>query len=303
MLREDYITLCQTHHLPVFFQPWWLDLLCSNWQVAASKQKGIVVAVWIFSFEKKWGFSLIRNPLLSPYLGPYFLFENIDKGAALADLLKQIPKTDFFHVACHPSIDKTDFFLKNGFIAEEKITYRIHLNGKTEEEIFKKIKDSRRSLIRKGEKNLIISSNLDNLSTLLSLHRETYTRKGLPYSFSSEKLALIISESMVHRQGTLLYIDQNDARGFSFCPYDQQTMYLLLTAIDELRKHPAIMSYLVWENIRKAHQMGLSTFDFEGSKDDGIATFFRSFGGEKTTYYSFSRTNSWLWKLKQKWLH
>ncbi|MBS1776057.1 MAG: GNAT family N-acetyltransferase [Bacteroidetes bacterium] len=302
MRREDYIILCQTHPLPVFFQPWWLDLLGSNWQVVASKQQDKVVAVWVFSLERKWGFSLIRNPLLSPYLGPYFLFEDIDKGAALADLLKQIPQTDFFQVACHPSIVEADFFHKNGFIVEEKITYRIQLNGKTEEEIFKKIKDSRRSLIRKSEKLLTTSSNLDNISSLLSLHHETYTRKGLPYPFSSEKLALIISESTDQRQGTFLYIDQNDARGFSFCPYDQQTMYLLLTAIDELRKHPAIMSWLVWENIRKAHQMGLSVFDFEGSKDAGIATFFRSFGGEKIPYFSFSRTNSWLWNLKQKWL-
>ncbi len=45
--------------------------------------------------------------------------------------------------------------------------------------------------------------------------------------------------------------------------------------------------------------MGLRTFDFEGSMDEGVERFFRTFGGERALYMVLHKNDSLLWKVKQ----
>src|SRR5687767_10201316 len=60
--------------LPVFFQPWWLDIVSKHWDVALADNGGVITGVWPFSTDKKLGLKLVRNPQLTPYLGPVFFY-------------------------------------------------------------------------------------------------------------------------------------------------------------------------------------------------------------------------------------
>ena len=43
--KEKYAAFCTSENLPIFMQPWWLNIVANrNWSVALVKEKGRVVA-------------------------------------------------------------------------------------------------------------------------------------------------------------------------------------------------------------------------------------------------------------------
>ena len=59
------------------------------------------------------------------------------------------------------------------------------------------------------------------------------------------------------------------------------------------------MSLLLWQMIREAKRRGSTTFDLEGSMDEGVEKFFRNFGGDRALYIVLMKNKSLIWKLKQ----
>ncbi len=299
--RETYRALCKPHYLPIFFQPLWLDEAANGWDVAMVFEGEKLLAVWLYVLEKKWGVKIIRNPQLTPYLGPFFLEKIADENAVFEKLWKQLPKWDVFSVHCFPEMNIRDFLSKKGFVCRERTTFIISLE-QTEEALFKKIKDSRRSLIRQAEKALSISENECVPEVFLKMLQDTFYRKNKKLPYPHSFLKKLLNKTLKAKQGNLFTATDENVQAAIFTPFDPQKMYLLLSAFSKLNAHPGAVSLLIWEAIKTAKEMGLVQFDFEGSMEPGIATFFRSFGGEKQTYADCFCNRSLLWKWKMKWL-
>src|SRR5579871_4976046 len=63
-----------SEQLPLFLQHWWLDKVCADWNIAIVHNGDMVAGVWPYQIEKKAGVNIIRNPFLTPYLGPHIFF-------------------------------------------------------------------------------------------------------------------------------------------------------------------------------------------------------------------------------------
>ena len=73
--KELYIKICQqTKGVPVFEKPWWLDAVCAQWDVVIAKKGAQLTGAWPYPVEKKLGVTLLRTPMLTPYLGPLVFF-------------------------------------------------------------------------------------------------------------------------------------------------------------------------------------------------------------------------------------
>ena len=46
--KSDYNIFCNQHELPIFYQPWWLDVVSKNWDVVVYKKSN-----QIFGNEKQ----------------------------------------------------------------------------------------------------------------------------------------------------------------------------------------------------------------------------------------------------------
>jgi hypothetical protein len=299
--KERYTELTSKYSLPVFFQPWWLDAVSKNWDVAIAERKGKPVAVWPYTIEKKMGVRILRNPSFTPYLGPCALQDSWLEKTVLEELWSKLPAWDVCDVMLLPGLNLKTFFEEQGFSCREKTTYILDLD-KTEQELFKNIKDSRRSIIRKAEKELTVNKGVDGTDRFYEFHKMTYQLKNVKYPFRKKLFKGLIGETTGHNQGAVLSAKTNFPHAFAFTPYDKESMYLLLTAKDAIKSHTGAASLLVWEAIKEAKRLGLRRFDFEGSSDAGIATFFRSFGGEKYSYLHCWQNKSALWKLKSRLL-
>jgi hypothetical protein len=77
-----------------------------------------------------------------------------------------------------------------------------------------------------------------------------------------------------------------------FIVHDEQTAYYLLGGYDAQDRHHGAGALAVVEAIKFAQDLGLKTFDFEGSVMPAIERYFRGFGGLFTSYYTVNR--AWL---------
>lgn len=294
--------------LPVFFQPWWLDIVSKHWDIALVHDDEVISGVWPFSIDKKPGLKLIRNPLLTPYLGPLFFYpEHLTaeqkatfEQSTFQQLWQQIPNWDSFDLEAHLSFTNRELFSQKRFEITDHITYEIDLQ-QPEEKLFAAFHTNHRNLIKQAAQHNKILEGEESLPKLLVLHKETFIRKKKSYPFHAGMIKNLVSESIKFESGDLFAAmdEQNNITACIFTVWDRDKMYLLLSTVDLEQAHPGAVRLLIWHAIKAARAKGLKIFDFEGSMDPGIEAFFRRFGGERKTYLCASRNKSLLWKMKK----
>lgn len=297
--------------LPVFFRPWWLDIVCSgSWELALSlDEQGKIQAVFPYQVELKWGLRLLRTPALTPYLGPIVLAaQGMSDGPdrweleeqQLAVLLSQLPPASYIQFPAVPGFNQFLPLLHQGFSNTNRLTYRIDLR-QSEEEILARMQKRRRRYIRNAETGLRITDGMPYLQQFFSMHRRTFEKKKQPYRYSPAFLHRLMDTAMAQQASRFWAIVQEDDTplGMLWVVYDGQCMYQLLSTFSEGSGNPAAVSLLTWHAITEARKMGLAFFDFEGSIDPGIEQFFRKFGGDRHGFMVFEKTTSPLWKLKK----
>lgn len=307
--KAKYLSLTELHkRLPVFFQPWWLDAVSNTWDIALVELQGTVVGVFPYQVEQKIGLTILRNPPLTPYLGPFFLYPpdlsplkklNWEE-RVFEELWQQIPQYDSFDIQASPSFSNFLLLHQKGFDNSNKITYHIDLQ-QGEERIFAAIKNAHRKRIQQAEPLYKIHTGKAYLPELMDLHRDTFTRKNKKYIYGRDIIPAIVNSSTLEGKGRLWVAKniQGTVHGCIFTVHDEQCMYLLMSATDLEKAHHGTICLLIWNALLWAKSRGLVIFDFEGSMDSGIEPFFRRFGGERKNYLSFTHQPSTLWRLKR----
>jgi hypothetical protein len=307
--KTKYLQLTSTHsRLPLFFQPWWLDAVCKTWDIAIQEKDGQIAALFPYQVEKKAGLTLLRNPPLTPYLGPLFLLQHEQMQAQwdfeekmLEQLWQQFPKWDFFQVETRPGFQNFLPFHQKGFSNTNRLTYYLDLQ-QPEEALFANIHSRRRNYIRKAEKEIVIEVEAHpNIDLLVSWHRQAFKQKKQYYPFSAALVDRLIRSS--NREKASLFLTAKDVSGnplaMLWTPFDSEKTYHLLSAYNPQQPVKGLMDLLTWTAVKAARQRGQMIYDFEGSMEPGIESFFRKFGGQRKTYLSFQQNRSMLWRLKR----
>ncbi|RYZ50909.1 MAG: GNAT family N-acetyltransferase [Sphingobacteriales bacterium] len=306
--QSRYRELAGQLSLPVFFQPWWLDITSPGWDAVIVEEEGEVRAAWPYGTEQKAGFRIMRNPPMTPYLGPLFFLPPKEKvfgrwnqeDAIFEAFWKKLPRWDFFEVLALPGYDNFLPFHQAGFSVTMRLTYHLNLSQPAET-LLDNMKSGHRNHIRKAAKDLKIEDGLPLLPRFYTLNRATLERKGKKYFFDQQVFTELISTACARRSGLVQAAlhPNGEVAAMVFTCYDEHTMYLLLSAANPDAIHNGAVALLIWDAILKAKEMGLKTFDFEGSMDKGIETFFRGFAGERKSYLSCTSQPSGIWKLKR----
>lgn len=312
MTKQYYLTRTDLHDkLPLFFRPWWLTMTSGNWDIAVIKNDDGLTGLWPYCMEQKAGIRLIRNPSVTPYLGPLVLQQdNIifsDEHSGHDDLLKallaSLPRHGSLDAETTIHFNNQKFFIERGYKVVPKLTYELSLELDSDL-IFKGFHHNHRKLIRLAKECHTVEEGLKYQDAFFPLHEKTYTRKGKRYHYNKAYLNKIITTSIDQNAGQLFTAIDADGRpaAFLFTAWDHQRMYLLLSAVDTAIAHNGAGRLLIWHTIQLAKQMGLAVFDFEGSMDERVGNIYKRFGGTQKTYLCISRTDAWLWKLKQRLL-
>jgi len=301
--RQKYIDAVFKKHLPLYFQPWWLDAVAGEhgWNAATAYDKGgNLTGIWVYCKQSIGGLPVIEMPKLTAYSGPFLFYpSNLTTSEAryafekrvLQALLAQLPKVAFFYQEWHPSVQNWYPAYWNGFRQTTHFTYlldNLHdLSG-----TFDRFRSNVRNHIRKAEKTVRIVES-DDLEALFSLYELSFVRQGKKPHVSQEVLRRVDKALRERRQRILLLAEDDVGRHHAgiYLSHDHQTAYYMLSGTNTQYRSNGALYLLVWHALQYCSRKGLS-FDFEGSMLEPVEEVFRGFGGKLTPHFKVFRAQN-----------
>jgi len=306
-LKEKYRLVCEKHKdIPLFLSYQWYNGLFSDneWNVVLVERGDEVVGFIPYNIGKKKSFSIIANPMLTPYQGVWLIYPDDQKYAnklgfekeVVTDLIKQLPKVDSFHQKFTPNYTNWLPFYWKGYTQSTRYTYVID-DLSNSQNIFDDFKDNIRREIRKAQKNLTIDKSND-IELLFQMKEKIYRDNNEEYPISLEFLKKIYDFTIKNNCGELLIAKDvdNNIHSILFYVWDNESAYYLQGVTDKAYKTSGSMSLVLWEAIQKSASY-TKAFNFEGSMVESIERYFRAFGGKQKPYFEIKKTSSKLLKL------
>jgi len=310
--QELYRLICQEDvvPVPVFAQAWWLDAVCdgaSGWQLALAKRGEQIVGAWPYCVQHRLGISILRNPRLSPYLGPLVFFppdlkeryQDAYEQEVTEQLLGSLPKALVWRLSLWPGYKQLGLFMQREFGIGVRQTFLLGLQ-QTEAAIFSGFKEATRRNIRVAQGKMTVAEEPDALDALLQFQAYLLEGKGLHQTFSLAQAQSLLAACLRENAGALWVARaEGQIQAIVWNVWDRQTRYYFMGAMNPEGDSSKAMSLLLWHCIQEAKKRGNHTFDFEGSMDPGVERFFRNFGGARTLYLVLQKEKHWLWRLSK----
>jgi Acetyltransferase (GNAT) domain len=280
----------------IFQQPWWLDAVAPGmWSAVEIRREGELKARLPYVMDRRMGLRPLRQPLLTPFLGPWIRPSEGKYATQLAhqkelytELIAQLPAHDYFSQTFHYSAENWLPFYWQGFQQTTRYTYVI--NDLTDlDHVWSEFQENIRRAIRKASKRLRVHSEY-GIDKFLNISELTFSRQGLPLPYSRESIRRLDDTCRARSACKIFFAEDGGGRvhAASYIVWDERSAYYLMGGGDpELRTSGAI-SLAMWEAIKFSHQVS-QCFDFEGSMVESIERFFRAFGARQVPYFYVSR--------------
>ncbi|MCB9335592.1 MAG: GNAT family N-acetyltransferase [Flavobacteriales bacterium] len=305
--KKKYQLLCKINkEIPLFLTYDWYQSLFSDkeWNVVIVERGEEVVGFLPYNISKKKSFTLISNPMLTPYQGIWLNYPQDQKYVnklgfekeIITELIKQLPKVDSFQQKFIPEFTNWLPFYWEGYSQTTRYTYVID-NLSDEDKIFDEFKENIRREIRKAEKKLKVENSKD-IKQLYEMKQKIYQKNGEEYPISFEFLKKVNDFVHQNKCGELLVAvdEKNNIHSMLLYVWDNNSAYYLHGVTDKRYKTTGSMSLLLWEAIKRSSNK-TKAFNFEGSMIESIERYFRAFGGQQTPYFEIKKTSSKLLKL------
>ncbi len=262
---------------------------------AFCEDNGIIIGGFHLYHGKKFGFSVLGNAPFSPSAGPFFKMKNTRRGAAnstwkkllslMADFLDKLPCSVISLTLSKFVIDTQPFIWKK-FKVVPHYTYILDLKEPLQT-LWDGFSGQHRNHITKAQKDGLEARQINAPEVIKGLVMKTFSRqsKKINTAYIDKLLSFLGSGNSY---AFAAYKNETPISASLFI-HDSSTDYLLLSGYDHDNKHHGAGALVVWEGIKKAKELGLMHFDFEGSMLPPVEKFFRDFGGELVPYYRINK--------------
>ncbi len=264
----------QSINARIYADSWYLDCVADNWDALVLND---YEAVMPLPRRRKYGLNYIYQIPWVQQLG-IFSKDNMDE-RLIYNFIDHIPKK-------YVLVDY-NFNSKNNFSSKyvvKRINYVLNLD-KSFEEISQNYNKNKKRIIRREFSDYIIDKN-GSVEDFLDLYiNQNVNYKTHRDSYEKLQKLLNIKHSSVHIWN--VYKSEELLAGLVWLNDKNRITYLLPIATD-LAKKDNIPTFIINELI-KEYQNTNYILDFEGSMEEGVANFYRSFGAVKEEYYSYTK--------------
>ena len=291
--------------MPVFAQHWWLDAVCTAWDAAIVNRGSHCAGIWPYSIKRKLGVTLLRTPMLTPYLGPCIFYPADIKAAntdsyeheTIAELMDLMPEAKVWAIGVQPGLKQAGLFKQHGLDVQVKQTFLIDLQ-QGEAPLLSNFKESIRRNIKAAEKEIIISDEWVCLPELYNFQKATLLRKRAIQPYTLQHMHQLMEAARKHHAAALWVARKgNTIQAILWNVWDGNTSYYFMGAQNPAADNYKAMSALLWHAMKEAIKRGNSVFDMEGSMDPGVERFFRGFGGKRELYLLLNKNDSLAWRV------
>lgn len=183
-------------------------------------------------------------------------------------------------------------FTWKGYKVSPKYTYLLNLT-EPEDKLLENMSPERRKNIKKAIKDGVFAKKEEFSQKAKELITNTFINQGLKVDYTVLDKILTSFSKNKNASFFVSYNSNNTPIAANFCVFDETKSYYLFGGYDNENKHEGAGVLAMWEAIKFAKEMGINTFDFEGSMVPQIEKYFRGFGGELLPYYEVKKQNIW----------
>lgn len=295
--KEQYIQLCRQE--PVLFHGqawlWEATTLSNEWDaILISKAKRILAAM-PYQVVRKWGVRAILLPIhvqYQPlYISPDAPEDIYDQLVMALEETCRENRIDWVQLQGFYPAPFVHALLGFGFDIQERTTYRID-SIPPRENLPASFSENKRRQFRKAAGLELVDLSPEDF---YAFHRHCMQAQGKRIDYPEVWAQAVLSEAVKpgHR-GRLLAARNSEGQiaAALFLAWDKEWTYYLLPTYDPAYKDSGAMTWLTHEALCFAHDLNLG-FDFEGSMTPSIASSYKQFGGQATTYYHIERLSAW----------
>ena len=305
--KELYKDICEAgeYYVPLFLQHWWMDTVCrgGQWEVALARDgDGRVTAAMPYHWRRKMGLTFIIEPQLTQYSGPVYFYpggisasRRLDfEKAAARQLIGQIEARRPAYILQNFSPAVTNWlpFRWAGYSQTTRYTYRIE-DISDPHRVFEGFDArERQHKIRRLEERTTVRFDMQS-ADFARLHTDYWQGKGQSDLLDADFIGHVCSAAIGRGQGVIASLHDEEGRLLAarFVVYDSRSAYSLMSAADLKLHRSGHNETLVWALLQ--HLAGkTAAYDFEGSMDEGVEYFYRSFGAVQTPFFAISKSRN-----------
>jgi len=308
--KARYETFSKQEDIPLFLQPWWLDIACSQsgleWDVILYEKGGHIWGSFVYTYKNKMGFKIIAPPILTPITGPYIKYPSNQKIAKKLSWEKEImsyfidnlPKFDNFIMCFHHSIDNWLPFYWKGFKQTTEYTHVIE-DLSNLDSVYENFDHMARNNIKRALKKDVKVIDSDDIEKFYEINKITFDKQGVKMSYSLEYIKELYIKAK-DRDSVIIKFAKKDNKVYSVIMgvYDKNTLYILLAGSNRTIQTYGAEYLLFWEMMKFASEHNLS-YDFEGSIIEGVEKRNRSFGAIPKPMFQITKTPSKILSVKK----
>lgn len=315
--KDLYKQYCETEgaKIPLFMQYWWMEAVCQDktWDVAIARDGDAILGVMPYLYGRKMGMTYILQPQLTQYSGPFYCYPDglneqqrleFEKDVArklIAQIEERRPAIFLQHFS--PQVANWLPFYWTGYSQTTRYTYRLDDISDPQRLFDSFDREKRQRKIRRYEDCTSVRYDMSP-AEFADLHACYWHDKGKRDLLRKDLIEHVCSTAVARGNGVIASLHDADGKLLvaRFVAYDSRCAYALMSAYKVDTHRSGHNETLLWALLQYLSDKTKS-FDFEGSMDEGIEYFYRSFGAHQTPYFEISKYRNslvrWLMKLKK----
>ena len=298
--RQRYEEFCAENEVPLFMQPYWLDLSCGaeRWDVVLAEKKGRITGVLPYYLKRK---GYISMPPLTPYMGPFIPFPPDMKYAkrlshehdVMDELIGKLPRFKYYNQRFHPCIKNWLPFYWRQFRQTTRYTYILPDISDTDK-VHAEFKNNVKRNIKKAQKEFSVreleNSEIPEFYEIIDQNRKPH--------YSLNYLNNLITSCTKYNCGRTFAAFDEYGKLYAaiLVVWDKTIAYYILGARSPELQTQQAMSLNLWSAIQFVSDKS-QRFDFEGSMIEPVERYFRTYGAIQTRYMHVFKINSLLLKF------
>jgi len=275
----------------IYAYSWYLDIVCEHWEALVEDDYKSVFPLTVGS---KYGINYLYQPYFIQQLG---IFSKNELTEEITDkFLQAIPAKYRFVEINLNTFNKVN---QEKYNTISNLTHELELNN-SYEAIYKNYSTNTKRNIKKAQEKKVSIVKSVRPEDIINIFKSTRgkdisTFKEKDYFILTRLIYTCIHKGMAHVFGA--YTDKNELCAGAFFVESNRKAIFLFSATNEEAKSNGAMSLLIDSFIKENSQRNI-ILDFEGSNDENLARFYKSFGSKELIYLHVKK-NELPWYIKK----
>jgi hypothetical protein len=281
--------IAESYNGMIYACSWYLDILCpGQWDALIGDDYH---SVFPLPYRKKAGISYIYTPFFIQQLGVFS--QDQLTGAQVDHFLDAIPKS--FRLI-ELNLNVQNVAASKGYSFVTNMNHELNL-GQDYEQIRMNYSENLVRNLKKATNNAVSVNRDESIEPVIALFRAEKGRevkhwRNREYDLFRRLLNICKERGSLEVRGA--YTGKGHfAAGIIFLRTDRRVIFLF-SGTGEVARETGAMPWLIDNYIREYAGRNI-LLDFEGSNDEGLARFYKSFGAKQTTYQRAVRNKLPFW--------